>query len=489
MVRSGARRSSASVRSARPVNDSICPLRSSCRRTPALRAPLAVRRSDEERQVEARLVRPAVEVQPFGPRVGPRRRVGNAVEAIDAAAARSSGGACVHATSAGESRHAAIARCLRVAERALEAGNAAARRDAGRAARCAAETGRWCARRPRRECAVGGRRTAACRTSTSRAGTGRPRRIDDVAAADERRRLRLFEHDPGDAEQDRHHRDADAEAGGEHGAADRMRGQRAQRQPSDHRVASRSIRPSRIVSTRARAVGQRRVVRDDDERRAVGVDAIEQRRRSARRWPRPARRSARRPAAAAAGWRARARSRRAASRRPRAATAGDRRAATRPTYSSSSFVRCWRSRSRRAGLGLRQLDVLGGRQHRQQEEALEDEADVPQPQRAALRSRTARETSWPSKQQRAGRGRVHAAEHVQQRRLAAARRPADGDVLAGANLQRDVAHRVYRSGRHREHAASTLLRVDDQRRSRRRHPITSSRSVAAIGRRETMRIG
>ena len=124
------------------------------------------------------------------------------------------------------------------------------------------------------------RSASDCRVpeSTSRAGTGRLRANDHVAAADERRRLRLFEHDAGDAEEDGHHRDADTETRGEHGAADRVRGERSQREPSDHRVASLSIRPSRIVSTRVRAIGQRGIVRDDDERGAVGVDAIEERR-------------------------------------------------------------------------------------------------------------------------------------------------------------------------------------------------------------------
>jgi hypothetical protein len=75
---------------------------------------------------------------------------------------------------------------------------------------------------------------------------------EHVASAGERRRLGLFEHDAGHAEEDGHHRDADTETRGEHGAANRVRGERAQREPSDHRVASRSIRPSRIISTRGR---------------------------------------------------------------------------------------------------------------------------------------------------------------------------------------------------------------------------------------------
>ena len=50
-----------------------------------------------------------------------------------------------------------------------------------------------------------------------------------------------------------------------------------------------------------------------------------------------------------------------------------------------------------ARLGLRQLDVLPGREHRQQEEALEDEADLAQPQAAALGVRQRRRRSRSSK--------------------------------------------------------------------------------------------
>ena len=72
-----------------------------------------------------------------------------------------------------------------------------------------------------------------------------------VSTAGKRRRLRLLEDDAGDAKQDGHHGDTDAETGREHGGANGMRRQRSQRQPSDHRVTSRSILPSLIVSTRA----------------------------------------------------------------------------------------------------------------------------------------------------------------------------------------------------------------------------------------------
>ena len=51
---------------------------------------------------------------------------------------------------------------------------------------------------------------------------------------------------------------------------------------------------------------------------------------------------------------------------------------------------------RHAGFRLWQLDVLGGGQHRQQEKSLEHEADLPQPQQASLAVRQLR-TSSPSK--------------------------------------------------------------------------------------------
>jgi hypothetical protein len=69
-------------------------------------------------------------------------------------------------------------------------------------------------------------------------------------------------------------------------------------------------------------------------------------------------------------------------------------------------------------LGLRELDVLGRRQHRQQEETLEDEADRPQAQQAAVAVGKRRHVAA-FEQQGARRGRVHAPQHVQQRGLAA----------------------------------------------------------------------
>ena len=77
-----------------------------------------------------------------------------------------------------------------------------------------------------------------------------------------------------------------------------------------------------------------------------------------------------------------------------------------------------RSRARHARFALRQLDVLGGRQHRQEEEALEDEADARQSNVTPLAVPERRHIAI-VEQQRAAARRVDAAEQVQERRLAA----------------------------------------------------------------------
>ena len=71
-----------------------------------------------------------------------------------------------------------------------------------------------------------------------------------VAAADECRCARLFEHHFGDTEQDGHHADADAESRREHGASHRMGDERSDGQSPDHCITSSSMRPSLIVRTR-----------------------------------------------------------------------------------------------------------------------------------------------------------------------------------------------------------------------------------------------
>src|SRR5262249_55007434 len=136
-----------------------------------------------------------------------------------------------------------------------------------------------------------------------------------------------------------------------------------------------------------------------------------------------------------------------------------------------------------AGLRLRQLDVLRRRQHGQQEEALEHEADLAQPETAALGIR--QRTHGPRlKQHFARRRRVHEAQHVQKRGLAAARRTDYADVLRRRNPKRHVVERGHGTARHRKYPGH-VARLDDWR----RHDTTSRRSVDAIGSTATMRIG
>jgi hypothetical protein len=97
-------------------------------------------------------------------------------------------------------------------------------------------------------------------------------------------------------------------------------------------------------------------------------------------------------------------------------------------------------RRRHAGLGLRQLDVLERRQHRQQEEALEDEADLLQAKPASLGIRERPDVA-PFEPELTASRRVHASEHVQQRGLAAPRRPDQPEDLAPRGGQRHVPQR------------------------------------------------
>src|SRR5262249_21387715 len=126
-------------------------------------------------------------------------------------------------------------------------------------------------------------------------------------------------------------------------------------------------------------------------------------------------------------------------------------------------------------------DVLGGRQHRQEEEALEDEADAGEAYAAAL-TIVQRRDVLAVEEQRAARRAVHAAEQMEQRRLAASRRAAERRGVAGLDAQRHSPHGHDRAGRHRKRARD-LAGLDDG------HETTSLRSVAAIGRRATIHIG
>ena len=90
----------------------------------------------------------------------------------------------------------------------------------------------------------------------------------------------------------------------------------------------------------------------------------------------------------------------------------------------------------------RQDDVLLRRQHRQQVEELEDEADVLS---AQLRDRGVAELAEPGSRDRdvALRGLVERGEQVHQRRLSRARRPHDRRQLPGLDAERDAAERVH----------------------------------------------
>ena len=69
---------------------------------------------------------------------------------------------------------------------------------------------------------------------------------------------------------------------------------------------------------------------------------------------------------------------------------------------------------RHAGFRLRQLDVLGGSEHRQQEEALKHETDPREANPAALAFRQSRHVAV-LEQDRTGGRRVDAANQVQKR--------------------------------------------------------------------------
>src|SRR6185369_1632306 len=132
---------------------------------------------------------------------------------------------------------------------------------------------------------------------------------------------------------------------------------------------------------------------------------------------------------------------------------------------------------------LRQLDVLRRREHRQEEEALEDEPDLGEADRAAL-GVPQRAHVHAVHEHLPLAGRVHAAQHVQERGLAAARGPADGDELPGGDAHGEVPHRHHRPRGHGE-AAGDAAGLDHGR----AHVTVSERKVAAIGNRETSRIG
>ena len=90
----------------------------------------------------------------------------------------------------------------------------------------------------------------------------------------------------------------------------------------------------------------------------------------------------------------------------------------------------------------RQLDVLGRRHPRNEMEELKDEADLlsPHPGRAEIGERR---DVFSIELVDAGSGAIEKADDVQQRRLSRSRGSHDRDVLAGPDLQADVAQGVH----------------------------------------------
>ena len=246
--------------------------------------------------------------------------------------------------------------------------------------------------------------------------------------------------------------------------------------------ASPSIAPSRMVSSPRRARGERRVVRDDDQRRAVGVHAVEQRgdllagrliqlagRLVGQQQARPVRQGAgdRHPLHLAArqlrrpmiGAVAEARRSRAA----RACAAGAAApAAPASACGSSTFSAAVSIGSRKKRWNTKPICAAAG---------------------GCAPRRRARATSRPSKSSVAARGRVDASEDVQQRRLAAARRPAHGHVLALRDPQRHVAHRGHRRRPASETARDSPSRFDNRRLGHRHHLVAAASRQSAASRR------
>ena len=143
--------------------------------------------------------------------------------------------------------------------------------------------------------------------------------------------------------------------------------------------------------------------------------------------------------------RARRRSRRAAARRP--TVSPGRRSRASPTSSSPSRSST-RASARRAAPGAgdvhRERDVLGGGEVGEQvaRGLLPDEADRAPPVRDALAGAHG-EQVVARRRGDTGSGGVEAREDREQRRLARARRPDDGDHLAGLDAQVQALQRLH----------------------------------------------
>ena len=140
-----------------------------------------------------------------------------------------------------------------------------------------------------------------------------------------------------------------------------------------------------------------------------------------------------------------------------------------------------------ASLGHGELDVFPGGQHRQEVEALKDEA---QPQEAQPGELPVGQALQPGAEHLHGAARrgVDPAQQLQQGGLAAARRSHDGHMFPAADRERDAAQRVDRlaaDGIVLPQVVGDEYRVGVDRSAQ----VASARKVAAIGARAASQAG
>ena len=160
----------ASLRRPGALKFSTCPPRSSWSRTPAEREPSALRRTDHEGQVETRVACAAVEVQPFGPRVLPHRRI-RARHGSDRFAGEPRPALSASTRHRRRVAPVGVERDFGIAHRLLDARNAAMRVDANGALVAEQVQRRAYAKVQPRGCGCAADSIEACRDMTIRAGT------------------------------------------------------------------------------------------------------------------------------------------------------------------------------------------------------------------------------------------------------------------------------------------------------------------------------
>ena len=302
-----------------------------------------------------------------------------------------------------------------------------------------------------------------------------------IAAAADGGGAGLIEDHFADAEQHRHHTDAESEAARQHERANGMGQQRSKREPEDHPGdPSRSIRPSRITSVRP----ARDAIAWSCVTMTMAVPSCCTRSKSSAICSPVARSSS--PVGSSASRSTGPVGQRAGNGDPLHFAAGElRRTMMRAMREADVLQKLGSARTpgiaADSSFGLRKLDVLPGGEHGKQKESLKDKPNLRQPHVAA--SGIGQRADIPAfEEQRAARRRIHTSEDVHQRRLSAAGRSPDGDVFRGFDPKRDAVHRGHRTSGHRKHFGDARERLDN-------HPITSALSVDEIGSRATVHIG